>query len=149
MSSKHSLITKHLEDSKPSADTRDNTLVQNSQNTLESKGDLKPLFKDANVFDRNQYHINLVDNSPVPKIQQVEYEIEPAVYEEDTVMTGVSDSLLTKEDRPFKSLDQVFEKRMNQRMAVFHCSLTDRTQFDRDLLNKQLDLEVLNINCVS
>ena len=38
---------------------------------------------------------------------------------------------------------------MNQRMAVFHCSLTDRTQFDRELLNKQLDLEVLNINCVN
>ena len=105
MSSKHSLITKHLDETKPTADTRENTLVQNSQNTLEVKGDLKPLFKDTNVFDRNQYHINLVDNTPVPKIERVKYEIEPAMYEEDTIMTGVSDSLLTTEDRPFKSLD--------------------------------------------
>jgi len=39
----------------------------------------------------------------------------------------------------------IFEKKMQKRLATYHNKPIDRTQFDHDMLCKQLDLEVLNI----
>ena len=42
-------------------------------------------------------------------------------------------------------MDLIFEKKMGKRLALFHNKPIDRTQFDSELLEKQLDLETLSI----
>ena len=50
-----------------------------------------------------------------------------------------------KENRPKKTLDEVFEAKMKQRASKFHGKPIDRTQYDKELLEKQLDLETVTI----
>ena len=42
-------------------------------------------------------------------------------------------------------MDLIFEKKMGKRLALFHNKPIDRTQFDKETLAKQLDLETLTI----
>lgn len=51
-----------------------------------------------------------------------------------------------KENRPCKTLDSIFEKKMNRRLARFHAKPLDRTQYEKELLEKQLDLETIIIS---
>lgn len=39
----------------------------------------------------------------------------------------------------------MFERSMKHRLATFHARPIDRTQYDRDLLQKQMDLETMRI----
>jgi hypothetical protein len=41
-----------------------------------------------------------------------------------------------KENRPKKTLDEVFEAKMKQRASKFHGKPIDRTQYDKELLEK-------------
>lgn len=57
--------------------TTNSTNVQNSQVTLNTDGEQqRGANGDINVFNQNLSHINLVDNTPVPKIERVEYFID-------------------------------------------------------------------------
>lgn len=60
-------------------------------------------------------------------------------------MEGIHDNLYTEKTRPGNQLDLIFEKKMQKRLASYHNKPIDRTQFDHEMLCKQLDLEVLNI----
>jgi hypothetical protein len=60
-------------------------------------------------------------------------------------MLGSHGELYDTESRPLESLDNGFEKLIQRRLARFHGSLIERTQFDQETLEKQLDLEVITI----
>lgn len=49
------------------------------------------------------------------------------------------------ENRPLQNFDTIFEQKVGKRLAAFHAKPLDRTQFDRELLAKQLDLETVKI----
>ena len=53
------------------------------------------------------------------------------------------DCVLTSEQRP--SFDSIFEKKVKYRLSKFHAKPIDRTQFDKELLEKQMDLETMKI----
>ena len=52
---------------------------------------------------------------------------------------------MTKENRPQKTLDYIFEMKMKKRLATFHAKPLDRTQYEKELLEKQLDLETIRV----
>lgn len=59
--------------------TTNSTNVQNSQVTLNTDGEQQRgsgIPGDINVFNQNDSHINMVDNSAVPKIDRVEYVVD-------------------------------------------------------------------------
>lgn len=110
--------------------------------------------KENNIFNNNSHHINFADNTLVEKLPRVEYEVEYGYFdngesdnslEEDSLMLGNDEYLYTYENRPLRDMDTIFEKKMSKRLASFHAKLIDRTQFDKELLRKQLDLETINI----
>ena len=112
--------------------------------------------KIANVFNQNTKHINHADNTVVEKLPPVEYEIEPMQFgfqnyepkvdpSQDQLMLGAHGELYNSETRPLETLDTGFEKLIQRRLARFHGSLIERTQFDQETLEKQLDLEIITI----
>ena len=142
--------------------TTNSTNVQNSQVTLNTDGEQQRGNGDINVFNQNLSHINLVDNTVVPKIERVEYVLDIGQfggyddYEEnmevcndDIVHHGVYDQLYNMNQRPKGTLDNIFEAKMQKRLATFHNKPIDRTQFDAELLQKQLDLETVNLELVN
>ena len=60
-------------------------------------------------------------------------------------MLGSQGQTYDSESRPLETLDNGFEKLIQRRLARFHGSLIERTQFDQETLEKQLDLEVITI----
>lgn len=44
-----------------------------------------------------------------------------------------------------KTLDNIFEQKMAKRWSAFHGKPLDRTQYDKELLEKQLDLETITV----
>lgn len=49
------------------------------------------------------------------------------------------------ESRPLQTLDGMFERQMKKRLNMFHARPIDRTQYDKDILSKQMDLETMRI----
>lgn len=91
------------------------------------------------MFGNSKNHINYADNTLVEKIQKVEYDINYI----DGYDGQWYDAVLTSEQRP--TLDSIFEKKVKYRLSKFHAKPIDRTQFDRELLQKQMDLETMKI----
>ena len=72
-------------------------------------------------------HVNLVDNSIVPKIEQVSYSLDEPL---DCL------NLATRPQETKGLLDLHFEQLMKRRMKEFHPKQIDRTQYDTDMLEK-------------
>jgi hypothetical protein len=71
------------------------------------------------------------------------------VCNDDIVHHGVYDVLYNMNQRPKETLDIIFEAKMQKRLATFHNKPIDRTQFDAELLQKQLDLETVNLELMN
>lgn len=69
-------------------------------------------------------HLNLVDNSLVPKIGQVSYKLDDPL------------DCLVLATRPHSTLDLHFEQVKKRRMTKFHARQIDRTQYDKEMLEK-------------
>lgn len=147
------MILKNFDDKRAdgatsSAETTANTLVQNSQNTTNLSqtdatslrknlfGAIKNIPKNPNPFGANLTHINHIDNTLIEKIPKVEYELD---------LNDMALPIYSHESRPLETLDQVFERKMSKRLSKFHAKPIDRTQYDKELLQKQLDLEIIKI----
>lgn len=111
------------------ADSCVSTMAQNSQQTPDSEAR-----KESSPFATND-HINLIDNTPVGKLSQVSYDLDMA-YEDTTY---------SFDNRPLQNFDTMFEQKVSKRLTLFHAKPLDRTQFDKELLAKQLDLETVKI----
>lgn len=118
----------------------------------------KNLFGNGIPFDQKycknpmpfgQNHINNVDNTRIEKLPRVEYEIDFGDYskdeEGDQVSNVFEDAAYTYENRPMKTIDAIFERKMGRRLTLFHSRPIDRTQFDKELLAKQLELETIKV----
>ena len=74
-------------------------------------------------------HLNFIDNTLVPKLPREIYEIS----------LGDPDSLSFENvDVPFreKTMDEIFEQKMQKRLSSFHAQPIDRTQYEKELLDK-------------
>lgn len=76
----------------------------------------------------------MIDNTPVEKLEPVSYDLDMTY--EDT---------FNHDSRPGQKLDIFFEQKVAKRLINFHAKPIDRTQFDHDLLSKQLELETMKI----
>lgn len=99
-------------------------------------GAIKNIPKNPNPFGANLTHINHIDNTLIEKIPKVEYELD---------LNDMALPIYSHESRPLEILDQVFERKMSKRLSKFHAKPIDRTQYDKELLQKQLDLEIIKI----
>jgi hypothetical protein len=63
----------------------------------------------------------------------VEYEYETIGFEDDSqdhstmILDGPLSELYDMESRPMQSFDQIFEKKVQKRLAIFHAKPIDRT----------------------
>jgi len=75
-------------------------------------------------------HINFIDNTYVPKLPREIYEI--------SIDGDPYSSCFENSDVPFreKSLDEIFEQKMQKRLSSFHALPIDRTQYEKELLDK-------------
>ena len=73
--------------------------------------------------------MNYVDDTAAPKIPAVSYEIEVTNIFGDCLLNNLG-------SRPLQTLDNMFERQMKKRLNMFHARPIDRTQYDKDILNK-------------
>ena len=52
---------------------------------------------------------------------------------------------MTQKNRPLHTLDAFSEVLMRKRIKKFHAKTIDRTQYDTEMLQKQMDLETMKI----
>ena len=111
-------------------------MLQSDANSLRKNlfGAIKNIPKNPNPFGANLTHINHIDNTLMDKLPKVEYDFDDGYL-----------PLYTQEKRPMETIDAIFERKMSKRLSKFHAKPIDRTQYDKELLNKQLDLEIIKI----
>jgi hypothetical protein len=81
------------------------------------------------------------------KLPKVEYDLDIGTFGEDEgqCCNILQDALYTRESRPMETMDAICERKMSKRLSKFHAKPIDRTQYDKELLSKQLDLEIIKI----
>jgi len=81
------------------------------------------------------------------KLPKVEYDLEFGTFDDDggQCPNFFQETLYTKENRPLDSIDAIFERKMSKRLSKFHAKPIDRTQYDKEMISKQLDLEIIKI----
>ena len=70
------------------------------------------------------------------KLPKVEYDLD---------LDDLPLPIYSREYRPMETIDAIFERKMSKRLSKFHAKPIDRTQYDKELLQKQLDLEIIKI----
>jgi hypothetical protein len=88
------------------------------------------------------------------KLPRVEYDLDFGPFGETYMSledngeysTMMQETVYTKQNRPMESIDAIFERKMSKRLAKFHAKPIDRTQYDKELLLKQLDLEIIIVS---
>lgn len=64
-------------------------------------------------------------------------------------MHGVISNALTLKTRPFSTFDDFGEKIMHTRRKKFHCATMELTQYDKFMMEKQLELETMTVALTS
>jgi hypothetical protein len=77
------------------------------------------------------HHINLVDNTLIAKLPKVSYEIGYSSYPSSLNFLQVDQDFITtcrnENSKTVATLDTIFERKMQTRLAAFHALPIDRT----------------------